>query len=45
VLGKGECELRQVFQDSDFPADVFPPEQAEREAALRQEMPKNAAAR
>jgi hypothetical protein len=30
VLGKGECELRPIFEASDFPADVFPPEEATR---------------
>jgi hypothetical protein len=42
VLGKGECELRPVFDPSDFPADVFSPEQAAREAATRQQMRRNA---
>jgi hypothetical protein len=23
VLGKGECELRPIFEASDFPAEVF----------------------
>ena len=30
VLGSGECELRPIFEASDFPADVFPPEEATR---------------
>lgn len=29
-LGKGECELRPIFEASDFSADVLPPEQAAR---------------
>jgi hypothetical protein len=28
VLGQGECELRQIFEASDFPSDVFPSEKA-----------------
>ena len=43
VLGKGECELRPIFEASDFSADVFPPEQAAREEATRQDMRRNAA--
>jgi hypothetical protein len=43
VLGKGECELRPIFEASDFSANVFPPEQAAREAATRQDMRRNAA--
>ncbi len=42
VLGGGECELRPVFEASDFPADVFPPEEAAREAVVREEMHRNA---
>ena len=38
VLGGGECELRPIFEASDFPADLFPPEDAAREAAWREEM-------
>ncbi|HKA22603.1 MAG TPA: YciI family protein [Blastocatellia bacterium] len=26
VLGGGECELRPIFEASDFPAEVYPPE-------------------
>ena len=29
--GEGEIELRQVFEASDFPPDIFPPELSERE--------------
>ena len=43
VLGKGECELRPVFEASDFPPDIFPPKEAAREDALREEMRRNAA--
>lgn len=45
VLGKGECELRPIFDASDFPAEVFSPEQAAHEDAVRQEMRRNAAKR
>lgn len=33
-----EIEVRQVFEASDFPADIFPPEEATREQALRDEL-------
>ncbi|HXF55331.1 MAG TPA: YciI family protein [Hyphomicrobiaceae bacterium] len=42
VLGKGECELRPIFEPSDFSADVFTPEEAKREEATRRKMKKNA---
>jgi len=35
-------EVRQVFEASDFPADVLPPEAAAREEALRAELQKRA---
>ena len=35
-------EIRQVFEASDFPADVLPPEEAAREEALRAELAKKA---
>jgi hypothetical protein len=44
VLGEGECELRPIFEASDFPADIFPPEEAAREEAWRTEMEKRAQA-
>ena len=31
-------EVRQVFEASDFPAEVFPPEEAAREQTLRDEL-------
>jgi hypothetical protein len=31
-------EIRQVFEASDFPADIFPPEDAAREQELRDEL-------
>ena len=42
VLGEGECEIRQIFEPSDFSSDVFPAEEAAREAATRREMERNA---
>jgi hypothetical protein len=39
----GVVEIRQVFEASDFPADVFPPEDAAREEALRLELQRKAA--
>ena len=45
VLGGGECELRPIFEASDFPSDVFSPEEAAREEATREQMQKNAAER
>ena len=35
-------EVRPVFESSDFPAEVIPPEEAAREEALRAEMQKKA---
>ena len=43
VLGGGECELRPVFEASDFSSEIGPPEEAAREEALRAEMQRNAA--
>jgi len=43
VLGKGECEIRPIFEASDFPADIFPPTAEAQEEAWREEMQKNAA--
>ena len=41
--GESEIEIRQVFEASDFSAEIFPPEDAAREQALRDELQKNAA--
>ena len=41
--GGAEVEIRQVYEVSDFPADVFPPEDAAREQALRNELQRKAA--
>jgi len=43
VLGEGECELRPIFEASDFAPEVFTPEEAAREDARREQMHKNAA--
>jgi hypothetical protein len=43
--GEPEIEIRQLFEASDFPADVFPPEEAAREQAMRDELQKRAAQR
>lgn len=40
VLGEGECEIRQVFDPSDFSPEIFPPEEAAREEVVRAEMQK-----
>lgn len=42
VLGKGEVELRPIFDPADFSPDVFTPEQAAREEETRREMARNA---
>ncbi len=41
--GGTEVEIRQVFEASDFPSDIFPPEEAAREQALRDKLQKKAA--
>jgi len=45
VLGEGECEIRPIWEASDFPPDVVSPEEAAREEATREQMQRNAAAR
>ena len=42
VLGKGECELRPIFEAEDFSPDVLTPEEAKREMATREQMKRNA---
>ena len=42
VLGQGECEIRPIFEPTDFPADVFPPEMQAAEEAMRETMAQNA---
>jgi hypothetical protein len=41
VLGRGECELRPIFEASDFSSDVFSPEQAAAEEKVREKMKAN----
>lgn len=43
VCGEGECELRPIFEASDFSPEIFPPEEAAREELVREEMKRNAA--
>jgi len=38
-----QLEIRQVFEMSDFPAEILPPEGAAREHALREELTRKAA--
>lgn len=38
VQGEGECEIRPLFEASDFPPEIFPAEDAAREQALREEL-------
>ena len=42
VLGSGECELRPIFEATDFPSELVPPEAAAHEEGLRDEMARNA---
>jgi hypothetical protein len=42
VLGKGTVEIRPIFGFDDFPAEMLPPGEVEKEAALREEMARNA---
>jgi hypothetical protein len=44
-LGKGEVELRPIFDPADFSPDVFSPEQAAHEDEVRRKMQNNAARR
>jgi hypothetical protein len=43
VLGKGVCELRPIFEASDFSPDVFSPELAAQEEKTRAQMKANSA--
>src|SRR5216117_572009 len=40
--GEAEIEIRQLFEAADFPAEIFPPEEAAKEQALRDELEKKA---
>lgn len=42
---RGEIEIRQVFEASDFPAEILPPEDAAREDAWREEQRRTATPR
>jgi hypothetical protein len=42
VTEEAEIEIRQVYEAADFPADVFPPEEAAREQAMRDELQRKA---
>ena len=39
-LGEGECELRPIFDPTDFAPDIISPEQVAREEAWRQDTDK-----
>jgi hypothetical protein len=41
VLGKGECEIRPIFEPTDFSPEVFTPAEAAREDKTREQMKKN----
>lgn len=41
--GGEEIEIRQIFEAQDFGPDLFPPEEAAREQAIRDELRKKAA--
>jgi hypothetical protein len=41
--GEPEIEIRQVFEASDFPAEIFPPEDAAREQSMRDELQRKTA--
>jgi hypothetical protein len=43
VLGRGEVELRPLFEAEDFSPDLFPPEEVAKEEAIREQMQRNAA--
>jgi hypothetical protein len=45
VLGEGECELRPIFEVTDFDPGVLSPEEAAREQAMQAQMQRNAANR
>ncbi|HEU4387293.1 MAG TPA: hypothetical protein VFV34_05815 [Blastocatellia bacterium] len=45
VLGGGECQLRPIFEATDFPPEIFSPEEAAREKSWREEMQKETASK
>jgi hypothetical protein len=44
-LGEGQCELRPIFEPTDFAPDVISPEQVAREEAWRKDMDQKLAKR
>lgn len=42
VLGQGECELRPIFEASDFAPEIFTPEEVAREELTREQIRNNA---
>ena len=42
VIGRGECEIRPIWEFTDFPSDLFPPEEVEKERAMREEWARKA---
>ena len=44
IIENGETEIRPLFEASDFPDDLFPPEEKAKEQALRDELQKKATA-
>jgi hypothetical protein len=42
VLGKGECELRPIFEPEDFSQEVFTPKERAREEKTLEQMQRNA---
>ena len=42
VIGGGEVELRPLYEASDFPEDLFPPEAQAQEEAMREQWRSNA---
>jgi hypothetical protein len=42
VIGSGECEIRPIWEFTDFPPELFPPEEVEKERAMRDEWAKRA---
>ena len=45
VLGGGECELRPIFEATDFPPELFSAEDAAREQAWRDDLQRKATQR
>ncbi len=43
AIGGGECEIRPIYEEEDFPPRSVPPEEAAHEQAWREEAKRNAA--